>query len=72
MGVSTYYIKAMTNGTAIMREYEKIKITVCGLETLTASSADAYNISFDKVSIYEGASIPWSTLNSFFSFYAGY
>ena len=51
----------MTDGD-IMREYEKIKITVCGLETLTPSTADAIEVTFMYESVYTNAAIEWSEI----------
>jgi hypothetical protein len=64
---NTYYIKAMTDGD-IMREYEKIKITVCGLETLTVNDADPYVVTFVYEPVYNDAAIEWSEIQTWFTF----
>ena len=57
----------MTDGE-IMREYEKIKITVCGLETLTPSTADAIEVTFMYESVYTNAAIEWSEIQTWLTF----
>ena len=51
-----------------MREYEKIKITVCGLETLTVNNADPYIVTFLYESVYNNAAIEWSEIQTWFTF----
>lgn len=60
-GVNTYYIKALTHGDKTI-DYEKIKITICGLETLAPTSATkiSYTIAYDASS--SGYKLPWSTI----------
>ena len=48
--------------------FKKINIKVCGAESILVSPKE-YSVAFDRVDTYSGASIPWSTLSQFFSFY---
>lgn len=65
-GVNIYYIKALTHGDKAV-DYEKIKITICGLETLAAPSAViSYTFAYDAAS--SGIKIPWSTVQNWLTF----
>ena len=66
-GMQVYYIKALTHGGKAV-DYEKIRITICGLETLTPSSSDPIALAYTQESTYTGLSIPWSTISTWFVF----
>jgi hypothetical protein len=69
-GINTYYIKALTYGSKAV-DYTKIKITICGAETLTPISTDVLFYSFAYSAAYTGGSIPWSTIETWITFDAG-
>lgn len=50
-----------------MQDYERIKVTICGLETLTASSG-VYTATFPYVAVYANAAIEWSVISTWLTF----
>jgi hypothetical protein len=65
--MNIYYIKALTYGSKTI-DYEKIKITVCGLEILSSGTADPLEFYYSYEATYTGLSIPWSTIQNFILF----
>ena len=66
-GMNIYFIKALTWGDKAV-DYEKIKITICGLETLTPASSSPIVYTYNFANTYSGLSIPWSTIQTWLTF----
>lgn len=66
-GMNIYYIKALTIGDKAV-DYEKVKVTVCGLETFTTSSSDPLFYVYSYSATYAGLSIPWSEILTWYTF----